>query len=187
MKFKIIYAAAALLMFASCSKEESYSELLRDEEKTVNWFLANNKVEVEIPADSIFIEGKDAPYYRLDSEGRVYMQVLNSGTPGMKPQKDDKVYFRFMRQNLKTLQEMGEAQWVGNADNLGSGESSSFIFGNNYLESTLVYGDGIQWPLKYLNYNSEVNIVVKSLEGFNNEASQCIPYLMNVRYFKAEY
>ena len=57
MKRTYIYIMALMALLASCSKEQSYSELLRDEEKTVNWFLSNQKVEAEIPSDSVFLVG----------------------------------------------------------------------------------------------------------------------------------
>lgn len=178
---------ALMALLASCSKEQSYSELLRDEEKTVNWFLSNQKVEAEIPSDSVFLVGEDAPFYKMDEDGHVYMQVLNVGDKDSRPVEGDKVYFRYMMQNLQTLEENGTAEWVGNSDNLGGIASTSFIFGNRYLPSTTQFGMGVQVPLHYLGYNCEVNLVVKSLEGFSEVMATCTPYLMNIRYFKAEY
>ena len=72
----------ALLMLtgiSACSKSKSYSELLRTEEKAVNWFMAQHEIVSSVPEDSVFEVGKDAPYYRMDEEGYVYMQVLKTG------------------------------------------------------------------------------------------------------------
>ena len=41
--------------------------------------------------------------------------------------------------------------------------------------------------MRYLGYNSEVNLVLRSYIGFTNDQAQCLPYAMNVRYFKPEY
>lgn len=180
--------AGVALAMGSCEKTKSYSELLTEEEHAVNWYLAQQTVEIGIPADNKFETGKDAPYYKMDKDGNVYMQVINPGDASNKPEEGDRVYFRFMRQNLKSLSEGADAQWVGNSENFGDDSpATSLIFGNDVLNSTLSYGEGIQVPLEYLGYNCEVNLVVKSPQGFTDGASQCIPYLYNIRYFKAEY
>lgn len=177
----------SLLMIGSgCSKSQSYSELLRDEEKAVNWYLAAQRVETEIPADSIsFITGKDAPFYKLDEDGYIYMQVVNKGD-GTKVEDGDVVYFRFMRNNIKYLYEGVETTPTGNSDYLAYGPAS-FIYNNQYLSSTTQWGTGIQMPLRFLGYNSEVNLVLRSYYGFLEEQSYCIPYIINIRYFKPEY
>ena len=67
------------LIVASCKDSKSYTELLQDEDKAVNSFLAYQKVINAIPADTIFEIGENAPYYRIDNDGNVYMQVLKAG------------------------------------------------------------------------------------------------------------
>lgn len=184
---KLHYIALALLAvtFASCEDTKSYSELLTEEEHAVNWYLAKNEVCLNIPEDGNFIIGKDAPYYKMDADGYVYMQVLNKGTDE-KVEKGDMVYFRFMRMNIIYYQQYGSETWDGNAESAADG-STSFIFGNTVLPSTTQYGEGIQVPLKYLGYDCEVNLIVKSPQGWPSEQSQCIPFLYNIRYFKAIY
>lgn len=176
----------------SCSKSESYSELLRDEEKAVNVFLAQHEVRLEVPSDSISFEmGEDAPFYRLDPDGYVYMQVISKGDTESKIENGDVVYFRFSRQNLKTLTETGTADKEGNSDNIGVGaydpKSTYFVYQNNYLQSSTSWGTGIQMPMKFFGYGCEVNLVLRSYYGFSSDQTYCIPYLINVRYFKPEY
>lgn len=188
---KILAPAMLLTALAACEKTESYSELLRDEEKAVNWYLSTQKVVVDIPEDGNFLIGADAPYYKLNEEGTVYMQIIDRGdvAPGdERPEEGDKVYFRYMRCDIRTLMAGGKPTWNGNADNFGTSMGVTFfIFGEKYLTSSLQYGTGLQEPMKYVGYNSEVNLVMKASQGFTNESSQCIPFLYNVRYFKAEY
>lgn len=187
-RISIIAILIACFMAGGCSKGKSYSELLKEEEQAVNWFLADHKICLEIPADGNFEVGEDAPYYKMDEDGYVYMQVLNPGDPDSKPEEGDVVYFRFKRCNIKYLYAGEEPVWVGNADNAdASVANTSFVFGNKTLSSTTMYGEGIQVPLEYLGYNSEVNLVIKSPEGLSSDISQCIPYIYNVKYFKAEY
>lgn len=187
-----IFACATIVSagLTSCSDSESYSDLLRDETRAVNWFLARQHVETEIPADSVFVSGEDAPYYKMDEEGHLYMQVINPGSATSRAVKGQMVYFLYDAKNILQMEQTGklDVEGYGNANNLASVGPTSFEFGNTLLSSTTKYGTGIQVPLEYLGYDCEVNLVLKSYVGFA-EANQgtCIPYLMNVRYFKAEY
>lgn len=183
----LFMVSALALTLASCDKTESYSELLRDEERAVNWYLAGNRVEMEVPVDSIFEIGKDAPFYRMDSDGHVYMQVVNAGDMNDRPQDGDKVYFRYMRTNLKLLYENGVEMTDGNMDNFASSSPTGFFKGNTLYPSSTQFGTGIQLPMNYLGYYSEVNLVMKSYVGFASDQSQCIPYLINIKYYKPEY
>ncbi|MBD5295909.1 MAG: DUF4827 domain-containing protein [Bacteroides sp.] len=177
-----------LAVVAGCSKSESYSELLRDEERAVNWYLASQRVETEVPADSVFEVGADAPFYRMDEDGTVYMQVVSEGDPDDKPATGDRVYFRFMRQNLKYMYEGIETKPEGNMDNFNVAiGATNFVMGNKVYPSTTQYGTGIQLPMTYLGYYSEVNLVLKSYSGFPENQSECTPYIMNIKYYKPEY
>lgn len=181
-------ALLASLFLFSCEKGESYADLLKKEEKAVNWYLSGYSVERDIPADSIFIEGEDAPFYRMDNDGNVYMRVLDSGDLSDRPAKGDRVYFRFSRMNLRNFYEAELEQWVGNSSDLAIGTSAtSFILGNYNLQSSYQYGTGIQLPMEYLGYNSRVRLVIKAQAGMYAEQSQCIPYVYDVRYFKGVY
>ncbi|MDE7381583.1 MAG: DUF4827 domain-containing protein [Muribaculaceae bacterium] len=164
--------------------------MLKKENQAVNWFLSGQRVSVEIPSDSIFEVGPEAPYYKMNEDGTLYMQVLNAGEQDKanRPKDGEKVYFRFSRRNLKMMMNGQDPAWEGNSDNLNSGVgATSFILGNQYLPSTTKYGEGLQKPLRYLGYYSEVNLIIKASEGFLEDQSSCIPYVYNVRYFKAEY
>lgn len=196
-RFILMSLPLFFLLTMACSKSQSYSELLREEEKACNWFLAEKNVGLELPSDPREIitsntltpdgqlYGELAPFYKLDEEGYVYMQVVTANFSDL-VDEGDLVYFRFTRSNIKDMYEGIETSPSGNGDYLPNG-ASSFIYRNTYLSSTTAWGTGIQMPLKYLGYNSEVNLVLKSYYGFTEEQSFCIPYLMNIRYFKPEY
>lgn len=190
IKTKILMLSMLLgiaVAVSSCEDTKSYSELLTEEEHAVNWYLAQHTVSLQIPENSNFEIGENAPYYKMDKDGYVYMQVINKGDLNDCPKEGDLVYFRFMRLNLKNFQASGGEVWEGNAEDFENYSNTSLVYGNNVLSSTTQYGDGIQVPLEYLGYNCEVNLVIKSPEGFTSDASQCIPYVYNIRYFKAEY
>lgn len=179
-----------IIMLAGCSKTQSYSELLRDEEQAVNWYLSKYNVELQLPEDpKDFITckemGEDAPFYKLDSDGYVYMQVVSADLNDM-VESGDLVYFRFERESILDKYNGIETTPSGNGDYLPNG-TTSFVYKNTVLSSTTTWGTGIQQPLKYLGYNSEVNLVLKSYYGFTEEQTYCIPYIINLRYFKPEY
>ena len=189
-KYSFSIIVMMMLVFVSCSKTESYSDLLKKEQKASNWFLAQQRVCNEIPADSVFQVGPDAPYYRMDDDGYIYMQVLKVGDREL-PKSDATVYFTFSRYNIETMYKnntLDVAVEEGNQDNFQTTVGNTYFIYNNYsVKSSATFGSGIQLPLSYLGYNSEVNIVLKSYYGFSTENTTCIPYLVNVRYFKAEY
>lgn len=175
-------------LLISCEKGESFADLLKKEEKAVNWYLSGESVMIDVPADSIFITGEDAPFYKMDEEGNVYMRVIDAGDRDDRPQTGDRVYFRYSRMNLRNFYEADYEQWIGNSSDLTpSTPSTSFIFGNYTLSSSYQYGTGIQLPLNYLGYNSRVRLVLKAQSGFYSEQSQCIPYIYDIRYFKGIY
>ena len=183
-----ILVVAALGLMMSCNEGKSYSDLLRDEEVAVNWYLAQNRVEPRVPEDSVFVTGPEAPFYRMDRDGHVYMRVVNPGDMDNRPKKGETVYFRFMRQNVKYLKE-GLTSGVGNSEDMGSSVGSmSLVYGNTTLPSTTQYGEGLQVPLRYLGYNCEVDLMEKSNAGMSADMADCIPYVYKgLKFFKAEY
>lgn len=192
-KRKYIYSSLLLMLLLAaggCSKSQSYSELLRDEEHAVNWYLSNYNVALDIPEDpkdfiTVTQAGENAPFYKLDPEGYVYMQIVSADYDDLVAE-GDLVYFRYERESILDLYNDITPESTGNSEYLPNG-STSFIYKNTYLSSTTVWGTGIQQPLKYVGYNSEVNLVLKSYYGFTAEQSYCIPFIINLRYFKPEY
>lgn len=174
------------MLFAGCDSGKSYADLLTEENHAVNYFLSNHRVIDEIPADSVFEYGENAPYYRIDEDSNLYMQVLNPGTPDNKVQEDELIYFRYTRFNLKYYYETGEMTGSGNSNNLNM-QATSFRFGNTMLSSASTYGMGIQWPLKFLGVDCEVNLVVKSQLGPTADIAAVIPFMYNLRYFRQPY
>lgn len=174
------------LCLVSCGDDNSYSKLLDKETAAVNNFLADHRVINEIPADTVFEYGPDAPYYRLDEDGQLYMQVIEPGTKGDKAVEDQLIYFRFTRYNLASYKDGKLPDGQGNEADLTSA-NSSFRFGNFSIPTSSQWGSGLQTPLMFLPIDCTVNLVIKSQVGLSEETSYVNAYLYNVRYYKADY
>lgn len=171
-------------VFAACDDSVSYAELLEEESKAVNSFLSDKQVR-SLPADTVFTEfGEDSPYYRLDEDGNVFMQVLDPGDLSDKVVAGETVYFRFERYDLKSLMSGKETLPDTNMDDPVT--ETYFVFQNYRLPSSASYGTGIQMPLEYLGRNCSVNLVVRAKAGFTSEMSYVIPYLYRpIKYLES--
>lgn len=185
--FRITLALISLvLLTASCDDSKSYAELLSDERKATNAYLATQKVINEIPADTVFEEGENAPFYRIDEEGNVYMQVISSGDrKNNRAKEDEEIYFRWMRISLLAWATGSEIYAEGNAEDMGY-NSYFFRYNNFTLASSSQYGSGIQMPLDYLGVDCTVRLIIKSQYGFSSEIANVVPYLYTVRYFRSK-
>lgn len=174
------------MFMTSCNDSESYADLLRDERIVCNAYLAQYRIENSVPADTVFEIGEDAPYYRIDDEGNLYMQVLNAGDPDDRAQYDDLIYFRFMRMSITDWYDDPDSEtWSGNADDM-SMSATNFRYQNFSLSTTSQYGTGIQYPLVFLGIGCHVNILIKSQYGFTDEIAYVTPFVYNIRYFRPQ-
>ena len=177
--FHIVAAVFALAFLASCEDGKSYAELLNEQDRAVNNFLADQRVINYVPADTVFETGPDAPYYRLDDDGTMYMQLLNPGTKGNKVKTDELIYFRYTRWALAYYADGQLPTGVGNNTSLNS---AWFRYQNFQLASSAQWGSGIQYPLSLLPVDCEVNIIIKASYGPTTELSDVRPYLYRLTY-----
>jgi len=176
----------AALAMTSCKDNESYADLLNKERYATNAYLANCRVVNEIPKDTVFEVGEDAPFYRLGNEGNVYMQVIKAGDrKNDKAKTGEKIYFRYMRYNLYYWYTYNEMIGSGNEAEMNA-SPTYFQFGDYTLNISAQWGYGIQMPLNYLGVDSEVNLIIKSQYGWATEISNVQPYLYHVRYFRTQ-
>lgn len=175
----LLLAAAACIGAVSCSDSQSYADLLAAEDRNVNNYLADQRVELSIPADTVFEYGPDAPYYRLDEDGFLYMQVLNPGTKGNMAEDDELIYFRYTRYGLASYRN-GKLP-VGDGNNI-SLMAYWFRFNNFKMQGSYQWGQGIQYPLRLLPVDCEVNIIIKSQMGIVDEMTDVQPFLYNITY-----
>lgn len=181
----ILIAFTIVTALTSCNNSKSYAELLNDERHATNVFLANHRVIDHMPADNVFETGEDAPFYKMDEEGNVYMQVIRyTKYEDDKAKINEPIYFRYMRYDLLSWYQTGEWEGSGNANEM-SLASTYFIFGNFTMATSSQYGYGIQLPLSYLGVDSEVNLVIKSQYGYTSEISYVRPFYYHIRYFRS--
>lgn len=182
MLCSVVALSLCCAVVTSCDEQKSYAELLDEENAAVDKFLKTQTVVNKIPADSIFEVGEDAPYYKLDEDGYVYMQVLMNGDEG-KAKYNELIFFRYSRINLLTWSEGGTQLPDGNDNDLS--KAYSFNFQNTNLDSSNQYGTGIQLPLNYLEMPCKVNLLIKSKAGSMNDLTSVTPYLYTVRYYRS--
>ena len=188
MKMKKIFVGAVslivlILYSISCSDGKSYAELRKEEKDAVNAFFADKTVIKKLPTDSV-LQGASgntpAPYYQLDEDGEVYMQVVDTTEGYAMAKYKDEVYFRFERTDLKA--------WAAGENPISEGNfndplsPSYFSFGNFSSNSSLKWGTGLQLPLYFVKKGSVVNLVIKSKAGLTDEVSAVNPFLYKVRY-----
>lgn len=187
-KYNFLFLLLGVLFIGgtSCTDSDSYADLLETERKSTNAYLANCRVVNHVPEDSVFEYGEDAPYYRMDEDGFIYMQVIEPGDLEDKAEDGEIIYFRFMRFSLNDwYDDPDDYDEEGNANDVSY--SSTYIRYLDFtLSSTYQYGVGLHTPLGYLGVDCEVNLIIKSQYGLYDEISYGIPYLYNVRYFRSQ-
>lgn len=161
-------------------------DLKKTEQRAMKEYLSKFDVVDELPTINNLQVGYVAPFYRLNPEGTVYMQVVKMGTAPAAT-NGEMIYFRFMRYNLLSYLENGVLpQGQGNANDIT--ESTTFFEVGSENPSTTQWGSAIPMPILLgLPVDSEVNLVVASETGPTSEISGVVPFLYNIRYYKSVY
>lgn len=161
-------------------------DLKKTEQRAMKKYLSKFDVIDELPAIDNIQVGSVAPFYKLNPEGTVYMQVVKMGTAPAATNGEN-IYFRFMRYNLLSYLENGVLPpGQGNAND--PTEPVTFFEVGSENPSTTQWGKAIPMPvLLGLPVDSEVNLVVASEAGPTSEISGVIPFLYNIRYYKSAY
>lgn len=185
-KHILFLGMVVLTMLTACNDDQSYADRLNEERNAVNAYLANHRVVMSIPEDSIFEVGEDAPFYRIDPDGNVYMQVIKAGDRvNDLAKKGDRIYFRYSRYSLAIWYAEKRMEVYSSNENSMDAQSCSFTYADYSLPSTSQWGYGLQYPLNFLGVECEVNLVIKSQFGFTSEISYVMPFLYHVRYFRS--
>ena len=159
-------------------------DMKKTEQRAMKKYLSKFDVVDQLPAIADIQIGSVAPFYKLNSEGTVYMQVVRiDSAPAAS--EGETIYFRFLRYNLLSYFDNGVLpNGEGNLNSLTPTATSIVIGSHN--QSTTQWGTAIQMPMLLgLPVDSEVNLVVASEAGFSSEINSVIPFLYNIRYFKS--
>lgn len=188
MKLSVTAILSIIILAAissSCSKGDTYIDKLNEENRWVNNYLVLQKVEYKLPADGKFITGPDAPYYPLDDDNAVFMQVIDAGDMTQMAQKDQWIYFRYQRASLKNFKTLDGLSWWGNASAPEIG-TPYFSYKNMTFPKSIEWGQGLQMPLQYVGIGAHVKIVVKARYGryddSDTDTGTVIPYVYDVTY-----
>ena len=182
----LLTALLAVVMLTGCNNDQSYADRLNAERNAVNAYLANHRAVMSVPEDSVFEVGPDAPFYRLDPDGNLYMQVLNAGDLNDKAKIGEPIYFRYSRYSLSTWYADGSWTVYSGNESAMDAVSCSFNYSDYTLPSSSQWGYGLQYPLLFLGVECEVNLVIKSQFGFTSEISYVMPFFYHVRYFHSQ-
>ena len=125
ISYAILLCVSASLA-TSCEETKSYAQLRDEEDAAVKRYLEGQTVINKIPEDTIFEMGEDAPYYKLDEDGYVYMQVLSVSEDGEMAKYNETIFFRYSRINLLTWAAGGEQIPMGNDNDLGQAYFNGF-------------------------------------------------------------
>lgn len=160
----------------------TYGDLRAKEDDAINYFLSQQNLITQLPADNNFQTGDNAPFYLLSDNPIVAMRVMDKGTD-TKPADNERVYFRFSRANLLTYYQTGnlEENWKP-----GLSDSNCYFILNDFSTTrSAQWGKAIQMPLLYgLGYNAKVHLVVPSPFGLTQEIANVTPFLYTISYYK---
>ena len=176
-----------MIFLSSCNNDQSYADRLNEERNAVNAYLVNHRVVMSVPEDSVFEVGADAPFYRLDPDGNIYMQVLNAGDRvNDKAKTGEPINFRYSRYSLSVWYADGTWKEYSGNENAMNAAPCSFNYSDYTLPSSSQWGYGLQYPLIFLGVECEVNLVIKSQFGFTSEISYVMPFFYHVRYYHSQ-
>ena len=185
--YSMLLGLFALTLLSSCNNDQSYADRLNEERNAVNAYLVNHRVVMSVPEDSVFEVGADAPFYRLDPDGNIYMQVLNAGDRvNDKAKTGEPINFRYSRYSLSVWYADGTWKEYSGNENAMNAAPCSFNYSDYTLPSSSQWGYRLQYPLIFLGVECEVNLVIKSQFGFTSEISYVMPFFYHVRYYHSQ-
>jgi len=186
----ICFIIGACVLFAACSKSESYADKVKKEKNRISSFLSEHNIEVlhEYPTNGVF---KSNQYY-LDESG-VYINVVDSGNGNRADaSKRSKVLYRFKETMTLPAAESDTVDL-----NTLSTQPLSFNYGvsstysnSDYTNYSLYYlylSPGVTIPLQYVGENAIVRLIVpfrNSIGSAYQIASYSTVYYGQLEYTK---
>lgn len=192
-----LFFLACCVAFQSCSKSESYADMLNKERKAINKYIDENGI-VEISLadfekDTVTRCPPDYPDYNeyVQFSNGVYMQIVDRGD-GDTIASRDVISVRYMEYDILE----GDTTALSNFDSpymlevfdytiSGTTAYGKFRKGNilyNYNSAQVPSG----WlvPLQYVNSNARVKLIVPSKMGHTIASQYVYPYFYDLRRIK---
>lgn len=159
---KAIYICFMLLAFIGC-KKNSYSDLLKAEEKLIKNYISRNNITVVTTEPD---EWKENVYWQIPDAGvdNFYFHLVNAGDTSSAPVDSySTVFIRFKRYGLNEYPDT-----LYNWTTLDSAEP---------INTTEYTCSGWQIAINYMKYNgAQCKIICPSKLGFSEEKKSVTPY-----------
>ena len=173
----IISIAIIFCMFFSCNEGKSLQELLQEERKAIDRFIAMNDFVIlkDYPKDGVF---KYNEYFKTNDG--LFLQVVDSGN-GKRVELRNDVSVRF--DYYQYVKEYAQGDTVKNY--LPFYDPFSFVYGIPQTYSSYYSLVCQAWviPLEYVGEEAVLNLIVPSSIGSYSDNNSIIPvFYKNLRY-----
>lgn len=170
----ILSLITIIVLIASCNDQKTAQELIQEEKKAIEKFVARNGIRTlsSYPQDGIFAENE---YYR-NPDG-LYIHVVDSGN-GRRAVSADEIQVRF--DGVQYF----KSDTTSYSSDYYSSYPISFLYGNPYS----YYGSyfactGWVIPLSYVGEGAVVNLIIPSNLGATSDQSAYRPvFYKGLRY-----
>lgn len=161
-KYLYLLFSFVILSLTSCGSDDEPSVISKNDD-AFNYFLNQQKVVKTLPAN--LETGATAPYYQIDDNGYIFMQVLSN--EGSMAYQNQKIGFEHKSYSLLTYYET--KQWPAPTSQ-SNRDNTPFLYDQQKLNL-------IQLALQYVGVNSEVNLAIRQTSDKGES-----PYLLYIRY-----
>lgn len=184
----IIFTLIALLALgSSCNKRKTYADLLKDEAKAIDKFIAKNKLVIldNFPSNGKF---KSNEFYR-DAATGVYYNIIDVGDTinFKKAEVGSEVYVRFSGLKYFSVNDSIE---YSNLDPINSPWPETLVYRgpvtiiNRSLYSNTTPGWAV--PLKYVGHTGKVKMIIPFNMGSSSDQSSYTPTFYEKVQFRFE-
>jgi hypothetical protein len=169
MKQTYVYILLLLASIVCSCNKNVYSELLKEEEKLIESFIARQGIQIVEEMPTTMAEWGEKVYWKVPDYDNFYFHLVDEGdTTSAELEAKEIVMLRFKRY---TLDEYADTLSMWTTQD--SAEPIKFQYMINSRESCT----GWQVALKYMkHHNSQCKIICPSKLGFEEENSSVTPY-----------
>lgn len=166
MKTKVVYLLLLILTFSACKESNVYSDLLKEERKLIEDYIARNGITVVTEEPQ---EWGEKVYWQVPDYDNFYFHLVDQGdTTQTEIEAKEIVLLRFKRYTLDEY-----ADTLYNWTTQDSPEPIKFQYMINSDNSCT----GWQMAVKYMKYpGAQCKIICPSKLGFSEENSSVTPY-----------